>query len=56
MNKETYITIHQAADRMALEAARAASEGDEAECYIENYGKVIGYLISEYEKRDPKDD
>jgi len=55
MDKETYITMHQAADRMALEAARTADD-DAAACYIKNYGKVIAYLISEYEKHaHPKD-
>lgn len=51
MDKETYITMHQAADRMALEAARTADKNEEADCYTENYTKVIEHLISEYEKR-----
>ena len=54
MDKETYITMHQAADRMALEAARTADKTGAADCYTENYTKVIEHLISEYEKRFPK--
>lgn len=55
MNKETYITMHQAADRLALEAARNVDVGEEAGCYTKNYGEVIEYLISEHKKHDLTD-
>lgn len=55
MDKETYITLHHSADRMALEASRTAEADTAAECYTKNYAKVIEYLISEYEKRKPTD-
>ena len=54
MDKETYITLHHSADRLALEAARTAVTDQEADKYIETYQKAIEYLISEYEKNDPK--
>ena len=57
MNEHMYIQLHSAADRLALEAARVkAIPNTQAECYIENYEKVLEFLISEYEKHDPKDD
>ena len=52
MNQEAYISMHHAADRMALEASRNVTAGKEADCYIKNYKKVIEYLISEYKKHD----
>ena len=55
MDKETYRTLHLAADRLALESARTVSDGEEADKYIETYKSAIEYLISEYEKHAPKD-
>ena len=54
MDKERYIALHHSADKLALEAARQSNIGSEADCYIENYQKVIEYLISEYKKHDPQ--
>ena len=54
MDKETYITLHQAADRLALESARTAVREQEAAKYIATYRSVIEYLISEYEENNPE--
>ena len=54
MDKETYVTLHQAADKLALAAAHNSGFNNEADCYIKNYEKVLEHLISEYEKHDPK--
>jgi hypothetical protein len=56
MDKEMYVTLHHSADRMALEASRKADAGEEADCYTKNYGDVIKFLVSEYEKNEPKDE
>ena len=54
MDKETYITLHHSADRLALEAARTGAADQEADKYIKTYQSAIEYLISEFEKHDPK--
>ena len=54
MNEQMYVTLHQAADRLALEAARTAPASKEADCYIETYASALEFLISEHEKRFPK--
>ena len=55
MNEYVYITLHNAVAQLALETARDADNGNEADCYIEAYASVLEFLISEYEKHDPKD-
>jgi hypothetical protein len=52
MNENMYVTLHAAADRVALEAARKITNEVEAVVYIETYWKVLEFLISEYEKND----
>ena len=60
MDENMYIQLHNAADRLALEAARAESLRDsvleKAECYVMNYKKVLDFLISEYKKNAPEED
>ena len=56
MNENMYVTLHQAADRLALEASRQSAAGQEAADYIGAYAKVLDFLISEYEKNDPEED
>ena len=52
MNENMYVSLHSAADRLALEAARKTTAGAEAAVYIETYQKALDFLISEYEKND----
>ena len=52
MNENLYITLHNDAAKLALEAARKTTVGREADCFTENYQKVIEHLISEYKKHD----
>ncbi len=52
--QQTYEMLHASADRLALEAARNVSVGKEADCFIEAYTKVLGFLISKYEKHNPQ--
>lgn len=54
MDKESFNVLHAAADRLALEATRRLPrEGvgnDEAECYIEQYQKVLRFLVDQQKK------
>ena len=50
MDMYTYDRLHSAADRLALEAARDAPSGGEADSYIESYKKVLAFLISKYKE------
>ena len=52
MKESLFVEIHNAADRVALEAARKASDEKQAEEYIDVYGKVSEYLMGEFEKAD----
>ena len=52
MEQFIYITLHESADRLAREAAREAAAGNEADCYIKAYQKVISFLISEHQKQN----
>ncbi len=47
-DSDLYTRMHEAADRVALEASRKASSGDEASDYIKVYKKVFEYLESEH--------
>ena len=50
MEQFIYITLHESADRLAREAAREAAAGEEADCYMKAYQKVMPFLISEHQK------
>ena len=56
MNEQTYEMLHASADRLALEAARRAPAGKEADDYTEAYAKVLELLASEYKKYSPTQD
>lgn len=56
MDKHTYRTLHSAADRLVLEAARRATVGQEASIYIVAYDRVMNHLIDSYEVNEPKED
>lgn len=55
MNEFIFCKLHDSADRLALEAARCADNGQQADCYTDAYMSVLEFLISEYEKHDPKE-
>jgi len=52
MDSYFYKVMHDSADRLALEAARKAAAGKEADDYIEAYKKSLEFLISEYKKNE----
>lgn len=52
MKEQTFIEIHNAADRVALEAARKTSDDKQAERYIAVYGEVSDYLVGVFGKAD----
>lgn len=52
MEKDMFIELHQAADRVALEAARKVKDEGQADRYITVYGKVSDYLVGVFEKAD----
>lgn len=56
MKEQTFIEIHQAADRVALEAARTKKDDDQAEKYTSVYGKVSDYLVGVFKKAELEDD
>ena len=53
MNIRMYEMLHASADRLALEAARQAPTGQEADYYTESYEKVLEFLASEHKKYSP---
>ncbi len=55
MKEQLLIEIHNAADRVALEAARKANDEEQAERYIDIYGKVSDYLVEKFGKTDIED-
>ena len=52
MKQNMYFTLHAAADRLALEAARKTTTRAEVAVYVETYQKALEFLISEYKKND----
>ena len=52
MDKEAYVTMHSAADRVALESARKVTDSMAAQVYIDVYKKILEFLIVEYRKRN----
>ncbi len=50
MDKFIYGRLHDAADRLALEAARKKPSGQEADCYIETYEKALAFLMEQHKK------
>jgi len=55
MEKDLFVEVHNAADRVALEAARTKKEDDQAEKYISVYGKVSDYLVGVFKEADIDD-
>ena len=52
MKETMFIELHNAVDRVALEAARKVRDEGQAERYITVYGKVSDYLKGVFEKAD----
>ncbi|GAJ13584.1 unnamed protein product [marine sediment metagenome] len=55
MEKDLFVEVHNAADRVALEAARDVKEEGQEDRYIAVYGKVSGYLVGVFDKADIDD-
>ena len=55
MKERLFIELHNSADRVALEAARKNNKEEQAERYLDVYGKVYDYLVGVFAKADIED-
>ncbi len=55
MDRDMYIGLHHAADRLALEAAREDPDSQKHKSYIENYTKVLEFLVDKYKELNPEE-
>jgi len=55
MEKDLFVEVHNAADRVALEAARNVKEEGQEDRYIAVYGKVSDYLVGVFKEADIDD-
>lgn len=55
MEKDLFVEVHNAADRVALEATRKVGDDGQEDRYIAVYGKVSDYLVGVFDKADIDD-
>ena len=55
MEKDLFVEVHNAADRVALEAARRVEGDGQDDRYIAVYGKVSDYLVGVFKEADLDD-
>lgn len=55
MKEKMFVEVHNAADRVALEAARKTEGEGQEDRYIAVYGKVSDYLVGVFKKAELED-